>query len=35
LKGAPQPMIIESARTAIQPANQPSFTEVFDGMRGK
>jgi chemotaxis protein MotA len=35
LKGAPQPMVIESARTAIQPANQPSFTEVFDGLRGK
>ncbi|WP_419813800.1 flagellar motor stator protein MotA [Glacieibacterium sp.] len=35
LKGQPQPMVIEAARTAISPANQPSFSEVFDGMRGK
>ena len=35
LKGSPQPLVIETARTAIQPANQPSFTEVFDGMRGR
>jgi len=33
LKGQPQPLVIESARTAIQPANQPSFAEVFEGMR--
>ncbi|WP_416909068.1 MAG: flagellar motor stator protein MotA [Polymorphobacter sp.] len=33
LKGAPQPMVIEAARTAIDPANQPSFAEVFDGLR--
>ena len=35
LKGQPQPLEIEAARTAIQPANQPSFSEVFDGMRAK
>ena len=35
LKGSPQPLVIEAARTAIQPVNQPSFTEVFDGMRGR
>jgi chemotaxis protein MotA len=35
LRGQPQPLVIEAARTAIQPANQPSFTEVFDGLRGK
>ncbi|QXQ05615.1 flagellar motor stator protein MotA [Sphingosinicellaceae bacterium] len=35
LKGQPQPMVIEAARTAIKPANQPSFGEVFDGMRAK
>jgi chemotaxis protein MotA len=33
LKGAPQPMVIEAARTAIDPSNQPSFAEVFDGLR--
>ena len=33
LKGQPQPLVIEAARTAIDPANQPSFAEVFDGMR--
>jgi len=35
LRGQPQPLIIESARTAISPANQPSFSEVFDGLRGR
>ncbi len=35
LKGQPQPLVIEAARTAIAPANQPSFSEVFDGMRAK
>ena len=35
LRGQPQPLVIESARTAIQPANQPTFTEVFDGMRAR
>jgi chemotaxis protein MotA len=33
LKGQPQPLVIEAARTAIGPANQPSFSEVFDGLR--
>ncbi len=35
LKGQPQPLVIEAARTAIAPANQPSFSEVFDGLRSK
>ncbi|MGI4877808.1 MAG: flagellar motor stator protein MotA [Janthinobacterium lividum] len=35
LKGQPQPLVIEAARSAIQPANQPSFSEVFDGMRSR
>lgn len=33
LKGQPQPLVIEAARTAIGPDNQPSFSEVFDGLR--
>jgi chemotaxis protein MotA len=33
LKGQPQPLVIEAARTAIDPANQPTFSEVFDGLR--
>ena len=33
LKGQPQPLVIEAARTAIGPANQPTFSEVFDGLR--
>ncbi len=35
LKGQPQPLVIEAARTAVGPPNQPSFSEVFDGLRGK
>ena len=35
LKGQPQPLVIEAARTGIAPANQPSFSEVFDGLRAK
>lgn len=35
LKGQPQPLVIEAARTAIAPANQPSFSEVFDGLRAR
>jgi len=35
LKGQPQPLVIEAARTAIAPGNQPSFSEVFDGMRAR
>jgi len=35
LRGQPQPLVIEAARTAIAPANQPSFSEVFDGLRAK
>ncbi len=33
LRGQPQPLVIESARTAIGPDNQPTFSEVFDGLR--
>ncbi len=33
LKGQPQPLVIEAARTAIGPDNQPSFSEIFDGLR--
>jgi chemotaxis protein MotA len=28
------PLIIEAARVGISHHNQPSFAEVFDGMRG-
>ncbi|WP_448577676.1 flagellar motor stator protein MotA [Thermaurantiacus sp.] len=35
LRNQPQPIVIEQARTAISPDLQPSFTEVFEGARGK
>jgi chemotaxis protein MotA len=35
LRNQPQPIVLEAARTAIRPANQPAFTEVFEGLRGK
>jgi len=35
LHGHPQPLVIEAARSAIDHHNQPSFGEVFDGLRGK
>lgn len=35
LRNQPQPIILETARTAIRPSNQPAFTEVFEGVRGK
>ena len=35
LRGQPQPLVIEAARTAIAPGNQPTFSEVFDGMRAR
>jgi len=31
----PQPLVIEAARSGIEHSNQPSFAEVFDGMRGR
>ena len=34
LKGYAQPVIIESARACISHHNQPSFSEVFDSLRG-
>ena len=35
LHGHPQPLVIEAARSGLSHAVQPSFAEVFDGMRGK
>ncbi len=35
LNGHPLPLVIESARSGLSHHNQPSFAEVFDGMRGK
>jgi len=35
LKGYPVPLIIESARAAIDHHSRPTFAEVFDGLRGK
>ncbi|MFM8756935.1 flagellar motor stator protein MotA [Limnohabitans sp.] len=34
LKGHAQPVIIEAARACISHHNQPSFSEVFDSLRG-
>jgi len=33
-KGHPQPVVIEAARACISHHNQPSFSEVFDSLRG-
>ncbi len=35
LHGHPQPLVIEAARSGIEHSNQPTFAEVFDGMRGR
>ncbi|WP_136163053.1 flagellar motor stator protein MotA [Sphingomonas flavalba] len=35
LHGHPQPLVIEAARSGISHVNQPSFAEVFDGLRGR
>lgn len=35
LNGHPLPLVIEAARSGIEHSNQPSFAEVFDGMRGR
>ena len=35
LHGHPQPLVIEAARAGVDHLNQPSFAEVFDGMRGR
>ena len=35
LNGHPLPLVIEAARSGIDHSNQPSFAEVFDGMRGR
>jgi chemotaxis protein MotA len=35
LHGHPQPLVIEAARSSIEHANQPTFAEVFDGMRAR
>ena len=34
LKGHAQPIVIEAARSCISHHNQPSFSEVFDSLRG-
>ena len=33
LRNQPQPIVLETARTAIGPSRQPKFTEVFEGLR--
>ena len=33
LHGHPQPLVIEAARSGLAHANQPSFADVFDGLR--
>ena len=35
LHAHPQPLVIEAARSGVDHHNQPSFAEVFDGMRGR
>jgi len=35
MHGHPMPLILEAARVSISHHNQPSFAEVFDGLRGK
>ncbi|PZO92030.1 MAG: flagellar motor stator protein MotA [Sphingomonas sanxanigenens] len=35
LHGHPQPLVIEAARSGIEHDKQPSFAEVFDGLRGR
>jgi chemotaxis protein MotA len=35
LHGHPLPLVIEAARSGIGHSNQPSFADVFDGMRGR
>lgn len=35
LRNQPQPIVLETARTAISPNNQPAFAEVFEGARAK
>ena len=35
LHGHPQPLVIEAARSGLDHANQPSFADVFDGLRAR
>jgi chemotaxis protein MotA len=35
LHGHPQPLVIEAARSSIEHSNQPTFAEVFDGIRAR
>jgi chemotaxis protein MotA len=35
LHGHPQPLVIEAARSGVAHDLQPSFAEVFDGMRAR
>jgi chemotaxis protein MotA len=34
LRGESQPVVIEAARACISHSNQPTFSEVFDALRG-
>ena len=35
MHGHPVPLVIEAARVCISHHNQPTFGEIFDGLRGK
>ncbi|MCR2832773.1 flagellar motor stator protein MotA [Parerythrobacter lacustris] len=35
LRGYPQPLVVESARSGLPPAHRPSLTELLDTLRGK
>lgn len=35
LHGHPQPLVIEAARSSLTHEKQPTFADVFDGMRGR
>jgi len=35
MHGHPVPLVIEAARVCISHHNQPTFSEIFDGMRGR
>lgn len=35
LHGHPQPLVIEAARSGLEHENQPTFAEVFDGLRAR
>lgn len=35
LRGYPQPLVVESARSGLPPAHRPSLTDLLDTLRGK